>query len=313
MRDLFEAPIPESERWRERDLRNAEGKLVATMRVLLGEAVIEGRFYGKQLSRLEFVPPPSSGRSESVDAMRIINPHGMSVAVSDITMSNFSFDRKAQSLFCPPLRSAIDLVVLFHELGHAAQSQEDAYQQVFDMADKMRFEISDESLCEVIPLVKGVDSNAFEKKLAERRRIKEEIAILKGNVQEQDTQLVGDAGERCRDLEKKLDVLENEFALFTRVPMKLLEQDAWRRAFEWLRLLRDQYGINLLDEFLLSEQEMPDSGNRVRIFAKKTERHGGKDYLLNPFVVARAALDTYEVNAPKMKGLETRRIPPMKK
>lgn len=313
MRDPFEAPIPESERWRERELRNAEGRLVATMRVLLGEVVIEGRFYGKQLLRLELVPPPTSGRSKSVDVMQIINPHHVSVAVSDVTMPNFSFDRKMHSLSCPPLRSAIDLAVLFHELGHADQSQENAYQQVFDTVDKMRFEASDESLREVVLFVKGIDKDAFEKKLEERRRIKEEMSIIEGDTQQQNAQPADDVRRHYRELEKELDALEDEFELFARVPTKLLEQDAWKRAFEWLRLLRDQYGINLLDEFFLSEQEVPDSGNKMCSFATKTEKHEGRGYLLNPFAVARAALDTYEVNAPKMKGLQTKRIPPMKK
>lgn len=237
--NAFEQPLPnvENPEVRRYEYKDATGKTIANVEAAYertSESVPapwnpDEMIPVRKLS-VWSVTNPETG--EAFDMLAEFNTSNAQVLVPDARTKNYSFDFFSGNVVVPPPESPVDVANILHELGHADQYADEAYDAFVAGA----------------PI-----SNQFLMGREDRKAVAvSQLDYVLKALPEVAPYVPEEAARKLRDATTPEEVLEaaKELKDILALPSRMLERDANRRALSALRKLRDRIGVNLLKDTL---------------------------------------------------------------
>lgn len=241
--------------------------------------------------------------------------------------------KKLKYAIAPLPETAADVAVLLHELGHADQYQEEDFRRLtnarrkdydpqtvldaleaatdhFDVADQLW---RDEGLVEVQKAVVSLHNATLRLEVAESRLDDARKTLVSDNGSEPARKRLGkaEADEKRLSLERQEahDVATralqiamtgiNAVAAVARLPERMIERNATKRAFNWMRDIKKKIGTDFLSSPGLQTDETDTgiSGLICRDETAEPGEAGGQDFL-------KGALETYGAERSTRRNLQ---------
>jgi len=218
-------------------------------------------------------------RNVTIDILGLTNKRSTKIFVDKEAIGD-EFDQITNTVKVRAIDSSDDIGMLLHELGHAEQFGEEKYQKMDKGYSGVpfleRFLENIQTIAEAVPEIKA--SIPWEQAISlqkEQREIKEEKQKI--DVWQKEYDAVKEqrkefqpSDDEYQDLEKKIratqdklrqanlslskretvfnqgfEAIADSLRQVERLPTRIMERDATRRAFQWMRKIRQKTGINL--------------------------------------------------------------------
>ncbi|MEY4723243.1 MAG: hypothetical protein RLZZ324_756 [Candidatus Parcubacteria bacterium] len=260
--------VPSRRTYEYRDLR---GERICTVTAVYGEPCAFTSTKGKAETGRELTSLSLTGTVEgedvAIDILDLTNRQWMRIVVPDERLSNYFYNPTVGDTppfaVVPPPETPLDMAVLLHELGHSAQYEEQRFAPLTPLYGRAVQDVirKPDSLQQTLRALTSFSKDADALRKDEGLRAVESIG---GTMLDLQTErgLKETTPMRMTEIDARMEIAaitlgqavtralsgSANVAEIAELPKKIMERDATRRAYQWMRAIRRTAGANLFAE-----------------------------------------------------------------
>jgi len=184
------------------EYRDAEGKLVCKAEAEYGElgpndaeGIDLGRFGVEKISGRLLKGLKLTGEKGEIDLVELAKAQGVKIIVSDKRLKNYAYLEKDWNqndrVLVPPLENLLDVGVMLHELGHAAQYNDEGFSRIKNFYSLEKQSVESVSLAELDEIMSALpETQALNPMLAESKSLRKKVDSKTAEISHKKSEIV---------------------------------------------------------------------------------------------------------------------------
>ncbi len=322
---------------REFEYRDKDGRLLGKAIVELDAQEVEmelseERSVAARSLRSLVLEGEKDGKPVKFDVLELANKNGVQIYVSaEKKADDYMYENELNLAVVPIPDNPIEMATLLHELGHGEQYHDERFEEVGKLYDYKndaekgpyyyRLKPMLDEVMKAVPEVNQVIDHDLvrqldrldERRLADIQEGTRLVELLKeGGSDGKENPLdilkrVNDLDEQVQATYRAQQLLMEEIGLaeLVSLPTKMLERDATRRAFEWMRTIRQKAGVDLFAPVVAPEapsrSTTKENSSGCASYAAGARQEGDRSLTMTAKEDLQQALATYQADRLRFK------------